>query len=234
MNSDRNIATRAGVLFIIAAVASITGLVLYTPILNNPNYIIETGLDNTQIQWGAFLEIITALSVIGTSISLYPVLRKFNETMAIGTVAFRILEATLITIGILCLLSIVTLNQGYSKGLTSDISSLLTAGKLLLVIHDWTFLFGPNVLLAPSTLITSYILFRMKLVPRVISVMGFLGGPLIFISAILVLFGLFLQLSVWGALFALPVFCYEMSLAIWLIIKGFNSEEIDSSKTKEQ
>ena len=223
MNANRTIATSAGILFIIAAVASIIGVTLYTPILNNPNYIIDTDIDHTQIKWGAFFEIITVLAVIGTSITLYPVLRKYNETMAIGTVCFRLLEATLITIGILCLLSIVTINQGFAKGLASDTSSLLIAGKLLLVVHDWTFLFGPNFLLGPSTLITSYILFKMKLVPRFISVLGLLGGPLIFICAVLVLFGFFLQISVWGALFAIPVFCYEMSLAIWLIVKGFNS-----------
>lgn len=76
----------------------------------------------------------------------------------------------------------------------------------------------------PSTLMTSYILYMSKLVPRFISVLGLVGGPLIFACALLVTFGAFLQISTWGALLAIPVFFYEMSLAIWLIVKGFNSK----------
>lgn len=113
-------------------------------------------------------------------------------------------------------------------GLDSDSSSLLTTGKLLQVIHDWKSLFGSNFLLVPGTLITGYILYKSNLFPRLISVLNLMGGPLIFISALQVLFGLFLELSVWGLIFMLPVFAYEIFLAIWQIMKDFSSTAIGS------
>jgi hypothetical protein len=127
------------------------------------------------------------------------------------------------------LLSIVTLSQEFARAVAPDASSFLTVGKSLIVVHNWTFAFGPNLALAPSTLMMSYFLYKSKLVPRLISVLGLIGGPLVFVCGVLVMFGVFLQLSVWGAILAIPVFAYEMTLAVWLIIKGFNSSVVDSS-----
>jgi hypothetical protein len=229
MNSIRKTAIVVGVFFILAAVTSIIALALYGSILNDPNYIFKSDTNHNPAMWGAFLEIILAFCVIGTSVSLFPVLKKYNESMAIGAVAFRILEAAILVIGIICLLTIVTLNQEATK----NTESILTASKLLVAIHNWTFLFGPNFALGPSTLLTSYLLYQSKLVPRVIAILGLIGGPLIFASATLVLFGFFPQISVWGTIFALPVFAYEMSLAIWLIVKGFNVSSIHEHRFME-
>ena len=102
------------------------------------------------------------------------------------------------------------------------------ASKSLLAFHNWTFLFGPNIALAPSTLMTAYLLCKAKPVPRIIAIWGLIGGPLIFLSALLVMFGFYTQISVFGIVAALPVFFYEMSLAIWLIIKGFDVSSLDS------
>lgn len=88
--------------------------------------------------------------------------------------------------------------------------------------HNWTFLFGPNLALGPSTTLLGYFWYTSRLVPRAIALLGLVGGPLIFISAVLVMFGVFDQVSTWGAILASPVFLYEMSLAVWLIVKGFN------------
>lgn len=228
MNSDRNIAIVIGVLFMIAAVASITGLVLYTPILNDPNYIIDYA-NHLQISWGAISEIITAFAVIGTSVALYPILKKYNERMALAAVCFRLAEATVIIIGILCLLTIVTLNVQLGKEMKVDSSTYLIVGKLLVAFHNWTFLYGPNVLLGPSTLMTAYVLYKTKLVPRFISVLGLIGGPMIFLCGLLVTLGLFDQISVWGTLLAISVFFYEMSLAIFLVVKGFNEIKMPST-----
>jgi hypothetical protein len=221
MNTDRKTAVTIGVLFLIAAVASIAGLLLYDSILNDPQYVIHGSINHSPVAWGAILEIITAFAVIGTSVALYPVLKRYNETMALACVGFRVVEAALILIGILCLLTMVTLNVQWSKELNPDTSAYLLAGKLLVAFHNWTFLYGPNIVLGPSTLMTSYLLYKSKLVPHFIAVLGLVGGPLIFCCGLLVTLGLFDQLSVWGALLAIPVFAYEMSLAIWLIAKGF-------------
>jgi hypothetical protein len=221
MHIKRNISVLTGILFLIAASASIAALLLYGPVLNNPEYILS-GLHNSRTSWGAVLEIITAFAIIGTSVTLYPVLKRYNERMALGAVCFRTAEAIVIIIGILCLMTIVTLNVRFGSEMTADASTYVTVGKLLVAFHNWTFLYGPNVLLGPSTLMTAYLLHRSTLVPRFISILGLIGGPMIFLCGVLVTLGLFDQISPPGTLLALPVFAYEMSLAIWLVVKGFN------------
>jgi hypothetical protein len=229
MNTNKNRATTVGVLFILAAVTSIIGLILYESILNDADYIVKVSVSEMQVRWGIFFETVTAFTVIGTSIALFPVLKKYNETMALGTVCFRLLEATMIVIGIICLLTIGTLHHEYSKEINSPGSGYLVIGKMLVAIRNWTFLYGPNVVLGPSTLMTSYLLFKLRLVPRFITALGLVGGPLISTCGVLVMFGVFPQISIWGVLLAIPVFLYEMSLAIWLISKGFNSSVISKS-----
>lgn len=222
MKNHRIIAICTGVLFLIAAIASIIGLILYQPILEDSEYIIHSATHNTQIYWGAFFEIITVFAVMGTPIAFFPILRKINLSMAVTTISFRLLEACIIIIGILSLLAITSLNQSFSEEVNPNISTYVVSGKLLIAIKNWTFLFGPNLALGPSTLLTSYMLYKSKLLPKTIAFLGLIGGPLIFISAIMVMFGFYKQISVMGTIAALPVFFYEMSLAIWLIVKGFD------------
>jgi hypothetical protein len=97
---------------------------------------------------------------------------------------------------------------------------------MLVALHDWTFLFGPNIALGPSTLVTSYLLYKSRLVPRSICVLGIVAGPLISISGILVMFGSYQQISILGILSSLPVFTFELLLAGWLLVKGFKPEEM--------
>jgi hypothetical protein len=122
----------------------------------------------------------------------------------------------------------VTLHLQWSREANPDASAYLVAGKLLVAFRNWTFLYGPNVFLGPSTLMTSYLLYKSKLVPRFISVLGMAGGALIFCGGLLVTLGLFEQISVWGALLAVPVFAYEMILALWLITRGFSAIPVAS------
>ena len=229
MDSNRKNEIIVGVLFILAAATAIIGLALYQLILIDADYIVKGSANETQVIWGAFCELIHALSVIGISIIMYPILNKENESLAIGYVCFRLLEATIIIVGIISLLSVVTLNQEFAKAVDPNVISFLTAGKLLVTVHNWTFLFGPNLALGPSTLMMSYVLYKSKLVPSFIYLLGLVGGPLIFACALLVMFGIFPQISAWGALLAIPVFAYEMTLAVWLIGKGFNSSLGDFS-----
>jgi hypothetical protein len=198
------------------------GVVLYGSILSDPDYIIQGSASETGVFWGAFFEIIVAFSLIGISITMFPILKRYNESLAAGYICFRLLESTIIIVGIMSLLSVVTLNHAFATAEAPNPSSYLIAGKLLVAVHDWTFLFGPNVALGPSTLMMSYILYRSKLVPRFIAVLGLIGGPLIFTSAMFVMFGLYPQTSTPGIILALPVFAYEMSLGTWLIVRGFN------------
>ena len=225
MDSQKNNARTIGILFVIATVTAIIGLLLYTPVLHNPNYIID-GSDNQKITWGAVFEILTAFATIGISVTLYPILKEFDPRMAIAVVAFRVAEAMMIIIGILCLLTIVTLNVQLRGEVNADQQTYVVVGKMLVTFHNWTFLYGPNVLLGPSTLMTAYLLNKSNLVPKSVSVFGMISGPAIFACGILVTLGLFEQLSVWGILLALPVFSYEMFLAAYLIIKGFKRADV--------
>lgn len=225
MESTENNAKTIGTLFVIATVAAIAGLLLYIPVLQNPNYIVD-GTSNHQIAWGAVFEIITAFAVIGTSVALYPTLKEFDARMAIATVAFRIAESTMILIGIVCLLAIVTLNFQLRVDASADHQTYEAIGKLLVTLHNWTFLFGPNVLLGPSTLMTASILYKMDLVPKFVSVLGMIAGPAIFTCGVLVTLGLFEQLSIWGTMLTIPVFFYEMFLATYLITKGFKMPQV--------
>jgi hypothetical protein len=183
---------------------------------------------------GALLELILASAAVGTSIMLFPYLKKQDESIALGYVSFRLLEAVLIVIGLVSLLSLLTLHQEFASGVALDASSLQTSGKLLLAIHAWTLMLGPNFMLGINSLMCSYLLYQTKLVPRTIAVIGLVGAVSIFVAALLEMFGVILQTSVWGAVLAIPVASYEMILAVWLIVKGFNISAIVSGSKKTE
>jgi hypothetical protein len=228
MNPTRRSAVFAGVFFIVAAVAAIAGLALYDPVLSDPRFVVDGSADDTRVLLGALFELILAISVIGTAVTLYPIVKRESEGIALGYVAGRVSEAVVIIVGIFSLLSVVTLGQAS----TAAEASLLTTGEALVAIHDWTFLFGPGFAIGVNTLLLAYLLYRSELVPRAIAVTGLVGGPLIFASSIAVLFGVYEQVSAWGSLAAIPVFAWEMSLAVWLIVKGFREPASEPAPTR--
>ncbi|WP_371500549.1 DUF4386 domain-containing protein [Kitasatospora sp. NBC_00374] len=225
MSTHRRTATITGALFILAAITSMAGLLQYSPILDHPDYTVAGPAQAGRVAAGALLEVICAFSVIGISITVFPVLRRYRQGFALGYVCFRLLEATVILVGVISLLSVVTLHQDFARTPDADSSAYLAVGRALVAVHDWTFLVGPNLALAPSTLMMAWFLYRTRAVPRFVALLGVVGGPLIFVSATLVLFGAYQQISTWGALCALPVFAYEMTLAGWLLVKGFAAPE---------
>ncbi len=220
MASSRKIAIAAGVLYLVTHVTSIGALVLYGPVLNSPDYVVGPGQD-ARVILGALLEVILALAIVGTAVALFPVVKRQNEGIALGYVGLRTLEASVIAVGIVSLLAVVTLRQEPDPAMGADAASLVIVGRALVAVHDRTFLVGPNFVLGTNTVLLAYLLYRSGLVPRFIAVLGLVGGPLIFASAIAELFGLYKQVSVWGAITAVPVFAWELTLAFWLIAKGF-------------
>ncbi len=229
MSSTRKIALVAGVLFVITFITSIPALVLYGPVLDGPDYVVGAGAD-TRVSLGAFLEVILAFACIGTAVVLYPIVKRVNEIFALGYVAARVLEAGIIAVGIISLLSVVTLRQEFVGAAGADAASLVAASKSLVAIHDWTFLLGPGLLPGVNGLLLGYLMYRSALVPRAIAVLGLVGGPLLIASATAVLFGLYEQVSVWSAIATIPVAAWEATLGVWLIAKGFNSSVIASEK----
>ncbi|QHW33559.1 DUF4386 domain-containing protein [Paenibacillus rhizovicinus] len=222
MKSGQAAGKVVGVLFILAAVSSIAGLVLYDPILSGSDYLNNGAAHANQVILGALMELILVVSAIGTSITMFPFLRRYNESLALGHVCFRFMEAVIIIIGIVSMLALLTMSQEYAANGAADEDAYLASGTVLHAVHDWTFLLGPNFMLGINTMMYSYIFYRTKLVPRYISILGMTGATLVFAASLLEMFGAFAQVSVWGALLSLPVAANEMILAVWLIVKGFN------------
>ena len=216
VNSTRRTALVAGVLYLLTFV-SIPTLALYGSI-HDPNYILGPGPD-TAVIIGGILEIIVALAGIGTAVALYPVLKKQNEGAALGLVGSRVLEAGTIFAGVAFLLSVVTLRQA---GAGAD---ALVTGHALVALYDRIFLIGQSFMPAVNDLLLGFLLYKSRLVPRVLSVIGFVGGVLLVAGDVAVLFGLIGQHDPSTALAAIPVALFEFSLGVWLIAKGFNTSE---------
>jgi hypothetical protein len=223
MHTNRQSATLVGVLFIIATVTAILGLYFYQPILAGPDYLVNGAASANQVSLGALMELILACTAIGTAIVLFPVLKPYSERIALGHLFFRFLEATIITVGIVAVLSLLTLSQDFVATAAADASAYHPAGTLLLAVYAWTSAFGPLIMLGVNTLMYSYLLYKSKLVPRPLAVLGLAGAALVLVGGLLVLFGVAPKLSVLVTLLAVPIFAYEMILAVWLIAKGFNS-----------
>ena len=217
MSSFRKTSLVAGILYLLTFV-SIPTLALYSSI-HGPNYILGYGPD-TSVIIGGILEIVVALAGIGTAVVLYPVLRKQNEGVAMGLVGSRILEACTIFMGVMFLLTVVTLRQN-SAG-----SDALVTGRTLVTMYDRMFLIGQSLMPAVNDILLGFLLYKSRLVPRGLSLIGLIGGPLLIAVDICVLFGLIGQHDSTTALFAVPVAVFEFSMGIYLIVKGFNTIQI--------
>jgi hypothetical protein len=219
----RRLALIAGVFWILTFVASIPALILYAPVLNHTHYVLGAGAD-TRIAVGALLEVILAVSGIGTAVTMFPVLKRQNESMALGYIATRIVESTIIAIGIISVLAVVTLRKDFAGAAGADTSSLLIAGKSLVAVHKWTFLLGPGVCAALGNgLLLGYLMYRSELVPRRMALLGLIGGPLLLASDIAILFGVYKQTAGISLIFTVPEAAWELSLGIYLIVKGFRT-----------
>jgi len=225
VDSTRKIAFVAGALFVITFIASIpAALFLYSPVLDHANYIVGAGADS-RIALGAFLEMILIVANIGTAVVLFPILKRQNEGLALGYVAARIVESTFIGIGIVSLLAIVTLRQ--DVGGAGGAGSLVPVGRSLVAMHDWTFLLGPGwVVGVGNGLILGYLMYRSGLVPRGMAMLGLIGGPLIIISGTAVLFDVIEPGSSAQVIATIPEFFWELSLGIYLMVKGFKPSPI--------
>jgi hypothetical protein len=193
---------------------SIPTLVLYGQV-KGANYILGAGPD-TAAMLGGILEVIVALAGIGTAVVLFTVLQKQNEGLALGLVASRILEAAAIFVGVAFLLSIVTLRQA---GAGAD---ALVTSNVLVTLYDRIFLLSQSFLPAVNDLLLGFLLYKSRLVPRALSLIGIVGAPILVVSFLAVMFGVIGRVAPLAALSALPVFLFELSLGIWLIVKGFN------------
>jgi hypothetical protein len=218
MTSPRRSATVAGVLYLITHVTSIAAVV-YGPVLSDPTYITGIGPD-TQLLLGSLFEIVLAMAVIGTAVTLFPVLRRQNEGLALGYVGLRVLEGAVIAVGVVPLLAVAALRQNLAGAAGTDDDALVTVGQSLVALHEGAFVVGQGFVIGVSTVLTAYLMYRSHLVPRLIPVLGLVGAPLILAGRTAMLFG-YVPNDLLTLAVVLPIFAWEISLALYLIIKGF-------------
>jgi hypothetical protein len=214
-----------GVLFALTFVTSIAALILYDPVLNDADYILGNGAD-TRVQLGALCEIFLAITNIGTAVVLWPIVKRQSETLALSYVASRVVESVIIVVGLISLLSVVTLREDFA-GAGANADSLNIAGQSLVAIHDWTFLLGPGFCVGVNGLVLGYLFYRSGLVPRWMAMFGLVGGPLIVLSGSAAMLGIIELDGTWQQLSAAPEFIWELGLGIYLIVKGFKTPAAD-------
>jgi len=219
MDSMRKTALVAGVLYLITFLAVAT-LFVYGPVLNDPAYILSSGRD-TGVRWGALVEVIVALAGIGCAITLYPVVKRQNEAFALGYVTTRVVEAGMIFVGVVSLLSLLTLRQDLGAAVGVDTAALSTAGASHLATYNAAFLLGQTLMPAMNGLLLGYLMYRSGLVPRLIPAMGLVGGLLMASSVMGQIIGINERVSVWSGIALLPIFAWELSLGLYMAIKGF-------------
>jgi hypothetical protein len=221
MSPLRKTALAAGILYLLTFV-SIPTLALYDQVRHNPTYILGPGPD-TAVLLGAILEIIVALAGIGTAVALYPVLKRQNEGLALGLVGSRVLEGAGILAGVACLLTIVSLRQA---GAGAD---ALVIGQTLAILYERIFLLSSSLMPGIDDLLLGILLYQSRLVPRVLPLLGLVGVPLLLVGDIGTLLNFWGPVSSVSALLALPVALFELSLGVYLTVKGFKPSAILSS-----
>lgn len=211
----------AGIWFVITFI-SIAALPLYDSVLNDHRFIVGGGGD-VSVQLGVLAEILTVIAGVGTAVTLFPILRRQNEGLALGYVGLRVVESAIIVVGICSVLAVVTLRQDLAGGST-DQASLILQGRTLVAIHDATFLLGPAFCAAIGNgLMLGYLMLRSGLVPRRFAQFGVAAGSVALVAALLELFGAVDQVSGAGGLLAFPEGVWEFSLGLFLIFKGFRA-----------
>jgi Domain of unknown function (DUF4386) len=217
MDSLRKTSFWAGVLYLITFV-SIPTLILYGPV-KEAGYIAGAGPD-TGVLIGGVLELIVGLAGIGTAVVLYKVLKRQNQATALGLVGSRVLEGALIFTGVASIMTVVAMRQA---GVGAD---GLVTGQALVGLYDSTFLVSQSLIPAVNALLLGTLLYKSRLVPRVLPVLGLIGAPLLLVGTMGTMFGAWEMASPPTLLLALPIATWEFSLGVYLVVKGFRPSPI--------
>ena len=222
MDSLRKTALVAGIFYLITFVSIPTlapPLALYSSVTGK-DFIISSGTDTAAL-WGAFLEVIVALAGIGTAITLWPVVKRQNEGMALGFVASRTLEAAMLFTAVASLLSLVTLHQDLGTAAGADAASLAAIGASHVATYHWAFTLGGSLMPGINAILLGTLLYRSGLVPRVLPMIGLIGAPLHLTAVVLTMFGVVDRVGTVTGIAVIPIALWELSLGVYLIVKGF-------------
>jgi len=216
--NTRKTATLTGWLMVVTFVTSIPAyFVFYAPVRDNPDYITGAGADPTaSVALGAVLELVLIIANVGTAVVPYALFKRYSQSLALGYVAARLMECTFIAIGILSLLTFLFMRQEGTAGTDAAL------GEAFVAIYDRAFLLGPGIFAGVANgMILGYLMYRSGLVPRGLAVLGLIGGPLLAVAAIAIMFDVIDRGSALQGVATIPEFIWELSFGIYLIVKGF-------------
>jgi len=231
LNSNKKAARIVGVLFLAAMVGSLLGGYGFVePSLNAPDYLVAVSENATQVIIGVFLELLNGIAVVGIGVLMFPILKQHNEHAALGYLGLRIIESVFCCMIVISPLSLMTLSQEYLKAGASDAAYFQTVGALSIAERASVAGLLIPLFLGLGALLFYFSLYQSKLLPRFISVWGFIGATLILTLNLLLTVGA--EVGSIGMILALPIISNEIFLAIWLIVKGFNPAAIASPSAK--
>ena len=222
MDPDRTRTLAAGLFYIGTFLFSIPAAFgLYGGAIDDPNWVLGVGSDSG-VRWGGLFEVLTGLTGIGTAVAVYPILKRYGPARAAGFVGSRVLEAAVITVGVFAILAVYTMRQDLAG---TDPTVLTTTAGAFVAVRDWSFLFGPGVMATVNALCFATVLRQTDLVPRWIPTLGVIGAPLLLTSTLTTYFGGWEQLSAPAMLMVLPIATWELSVGIYMAVKGFRTPE---------
>lgn len=223
MTSNKKTSIVAGILIIIGMIA---GMLSVVPSVENPDYLTEVAANQNQVLAGAFFQFTLLPIYIGFALILYPIIRKYNKSLAIGFVCFKTIAGVFQLIGVLVVLLILLLSQDFIKSTPPDLLYFQTLGNVLKSGRDLVNHVGMMLATGLGNLILFYIFYKTKLIPRWLSSWGFIGNILAMLASFLILFNLIDVITSYFVVLTVPLVLQEIVLAIWLIVKGFNSSVI--------
>jgi hypothetical protein len=219
MDPTRRTALVTGLLYLITFASSIPAVFLLGPIIDDPRYVIGSGA-STLVGLGAVLDTVNALAAIGTAVAVFSVVKRVHEGFALGFVMTRMTEAAIIAIGVVSLLGLLTLRQ---EGVAAaDGGAAVVVGRTLVAVRDWTFILGPVLMAALNALMFGTLLYRGRLVPRVIPAIGLVGAPVAIAFVIATMLGFIEQGSTFQGIAGAPFFIWELTVGLWMVFKGFD------------
>jgi len=226
----RGYARASGIFYLLTFVSSIAAVVYFLkPVLDDPSYVVGPGQD-TRVIIGCLLDVVNALTAIGSAVAVYPVVKRQNQAMALGFVTSRVYEAAVVMIGVVSLLGVVAMRRDLGGVAGPEATALLTTGQGLVAMRDYTFLLGPNLAPVINAVLFATLLYRSRLVPRIIPLMGLAAAPLLLAPTIATVLGVIEHGSIWWAPGGVLVFVWELSVGVYMTFKGFKPSPLTARR----
>ncbi len=225
-SSDKTTAKIIGIFFIVATAMGISNAGLLGPTLAGSDYLVGMSESSGVVMVSTFLNLIMAGSVVVIAVLIYPILKRTSETLAIGYLAARIIEGTVLAFVGIAWVGLASLGNDFVQAGMPNAPHFQTMGDMLLVVSTSVLTLGSEIVFGVSALILYFLFIKANLVPKWISIWGLIGGALLLVLGVMQTLGL--PYSAVEIAFTVPIALNEMVLTVWLIVKGFNSNVVTS------